>query len=53
MPDDLNPRHLVIRAIEVAAVGAVAVLAISALPGLDDVRARLEDADPVWIVALA
>jgi uncharacterized membrane protein YbhN (UPF0104 family) len=53
MPDDLNPRHLVIRAIEVAAVVAVAVLAISALPGLDDVRARLEDADPVWIVALA
>jgi len=30
----------------------VVALAISALPGLDEVRARLQGADPVWIVAL-
>ncbi len=31
---------------------AVVVLAITALPGLDEVRGRLQGADPVWIVAL-
>jgi uncharacterized membrane protein YbhN (UPF0104 family) len=53
MPHDLSPRHLVVRAIEVAAVVIVVVLAVSALPGLDDVRARLESADPLSVVALA
>jgi uncharacterized protein (TIRG00374 family) len=52
MPDDLHPRHLVARVAEIAAIVAVGVIAISALPGLDQVRARLEGADPVWIVAL-
>ena len=31
---------------------AVVVIAITALPGLDEVRARPQGADPVWIVAL-
>ncbi len=53
MPDDLSPRHLAVRAAEIAAVIAVVVLAISALPGLDEVRARLEAADPVWVAAVA
>jgi uncharacterized protein (TIRG00374 family) len=53
MPDALSPRHLIVRVAEIAAVIAVVVLAISALPGLDEVRARLQGADPVWIVALA
>jgi uncharacterized protein (TIRG00374 family) len=52
MPDDLNPRHLVIRVAEIAAIVVVGAIAISALPGLDDVRARLQNTDPVWIGAL-
>jgi uncharacterized protein (TIRG00374 family) len=53
MPAALNPRHLVVRVVEVAAVVAVVVLAIGALPGFDDVRALLEGADPIWVVAVA
>ena len=52
-PEELSPRHLVIRVAEIAAVIAVVALAISALPGLDQVRARLTGAAPGWIVALA
>jgi uncharacterized protein (TIRG00374 family) len=52
MPDELNPRHLVVRVAEVAAVIAVVAIAVTALPGLDQVRARLAGADPVWIAAL-
>ncbi len=53
MPDDLSPWHLVVRAAEIAAIIAAVAIAISALPGLDQVRARLASAEPVWIVALA
>jgi uncharacterized protein (TIRG00374 family) len=53
MPDELNPRHLAVRVAEVAAVAALVVIALSALPGLDEVRARLQGADPVSVVALA
>jgi uncharacterized protein (TIRG00374 family) len=53
MPVELHPRHLVARAAEISVVIALVAIAISALPGLDEVRARLQDADPVWIVALA
>ncbi len=52
MPDALHPRHLAVRAAQIAATIAVVAIAISALPGFDHVRARLEGADPVWIVAL-
>ncbi len=52
MPDELSPRHLAVRIAEVAAVIVVAAIAVSALPGLDDVRARLENADPVWVGAI-
>jgi uncharacterized membrane protein YbhN (UPF0104 family) len=52
LPDELHPRHLVLRVAEVAAVIALVVIAIGALPGLDQVRGRLEGIDPVWIVAL-
>lgn len=31
---------------------AVVVIAINALPGLDEVRARLQGAEPVWVVAI-
>lgn len=52
MPDELHPRHLVVRVAEIGAFIALVVIAISALPGLDEVRARLEGADPAWIVAV-
>jgi uncharacterized protein (TIRG00374 family) len=52
MPDALHPRHLVVRVAEIAAVIALVVIAIGALPGLDEVRARLEGAIPAWIVAV-
>ena len=53
MPDELNPRHLAVRVAEIAIVIAVGAIAISALPGLDEVRMRLQHADPAWLVALA
>src|SRR5205085_8353160 len=53
MPEELHPRHLAVRVAEIAAVIALVALAISALPGLDQVRALLADADPLWLVALA
>jgi uncharacterized protein (TIRG00374 family) len=53
MPDELSPRHLAARVAEVAAVVALGAIAIAALPGLDDVKARLTGADPVWVVAIA
>ena len=53
MPDDLHPRHLAVRVLELAAIIAVVAIAITALPGLDNVKTRLSGADPVWVVACA
>src|SRR4051794_1244545 len=52
MPDELSPRHLVVRAAQIVCVIAIGVVAISALPGLDEVRGRLEGAEPTWVAAL-
>jgi glycosyltransferase 2 family protein len=52
MPKELDARHLVVRVAQLVAVGAVVVVAISAVPGLDEIRARLAGADPVWVGAL-
>jgi uncharacterized protein (TIRG00374 family) len=52
MPGELRSRHLLVRVAEVSAVIAMVVLAIAALPGLDEVRGRLQGADPVWVMAL-
>lgn len=52
MPDALHPRHLAVRVAEVAAVIALVAVAITALPGLGEVRARLQGAEPVWVAAL-
>jgi uncharacterized membrane protein YbhN (UPF0104 family) len=51
MPDELNPRHLRRRLIELAALGALVAGAISVLPGLGDVRHRFAHAGAGWIVA--
>ncbi len=53
MPDELSPRHLAVRVAEIAAIVALGAIAITALPGLDDVKARLTGADLVWVVAVA
>jgi uncharacterized membrane protein YbhN (UPF0104 family) len=52
MPDELNPRHLWRRLIELAAFVGVVALLVGALPGLSDVRQRFADADP-WFIVLA
>jgi uncharacterized protein (TIRG00374 family) len=52
MPDELRARHLMVRVAEIAAVIAAVTIAISALPGLDEVRARLEGAAPIWTIAV-
>ncbi|MFZ0088919.1 MAG: YbhN family protein [Solirubrobacteraceae bacterium] len=53
MPDELHPRHLARRVAEIAAIVAVVAVAISALPGLGEVRARLQGAAPGWVLVLA
>lgn len=53
MPEALNPRHLIVRVAQIGAVIALGAVAISALPGLDEVRTRLTGADPTWVLALA
>ena len=53
IPDALHPRKLAVGVIELAAVIAMAAIAIDALPGLDEVRTRLQGAGPVWMGALA
>jgi uncharacterized protein (TIRG00374 family) len=43
----------VVRVAEVAVFVAAVVIAITALPGLDEVKARLQNASPGWVVAVA
>ena len=53
MPDELHPRHLALRVAEVAAIIVLGAIAITALPGLGEVKSRLSEADAVWVVACA
>jgi uncharacterized protein (TIRG00374 family) len=52
MPEELHPRHLAVRVAELAAVIGVVAIAIASLPGLDDVRERLDHADAFWAGAI-
>jgi uncharacterized protein (TIRG00374 family) len=52
VPDELHPRHLLVRVAELAAIVAIVAIAISALPGLDEVRVRLEGVEPIWILTI-
>jgi uncharacterized protein (TIRG00374 family) len=52
MPDELHPRHLAVRVAQIAVVVAAVAIAVSTVPGLDEVRARLTGADAAWIVAV-
>jgi uncharacterized protein (TIRG00374 family) len=51
-PDELSARHLAVRVAELAAVIGAVAIAITALPGLDEVKARLAGVSPGWIVAV-
>jgi uncharacterized membrane protein YbhN (UPF0104 family) len=53
LPDGLRPAALVRRIAQLGALAVVAVLLISTLPGLDDVRERFAHAQAGWLVALA
>jgi uncharacterized protein (TIRG00374 family) len=53
MPQELHPRHLATRVLEITALIALVAIAISALPGLGEVRARFSHADPLWIATAA
>jgi len=52
MPDELHPRHLAVRVLEVVVIVGLVAVAVTALPGLGDVRDRLDNAQPVWIAAV-
>ena len=49
MPRELDPRRLLRRTLQVAAALGLLVLIILLAPGLGEVRAKLEGADPAWI----
>jgi len=53
MPDELHPRHIAVRLAQITVVIAVVAIAVSALPGLGEVRARLKDAGAGWLGLLA
>jgi uncharacterized protein (TIRG00374 family) len=50
---DRPEEQVVVRVAQIAAVIALVAIAISALPGLEEVRDRLTHAAPVWLVACA
>jgi uncharacterized membrane protein YbhN (UPF0104 family) len=50
MPRELDPRLLLRRALQVVAVLAIVGLIVVLAPGLSEVRGRLGDAHPGWIV---
>ncbi len=52
MPDEFGARHLLVRVVEITAIIVLVVIAVGAVPGLDEVRARLEHTDAIWIVTL-
>jgi uncharacterized membrane protein YbhN (UPF0104 family) len=49
MPSELDPRRLLRRALQVAAALGLLGLIVAFAPGLGEVRAKLEGADPQWI----
>jgi uncharacterized membrane protein YbhN (UPF0104 family) len=51
MPDELHPRRLVHRMLELLGLGVVVVLFLAFGPGLGSVRSRLEHGSPGWVGA--
>jgi uncharacterized protein (TIRG00374 family) len=52
LPEEFRARHLLVRVAEIAAVVLLVAVAVSSLPGLDEVRSRLAGAAPIWIVLI-
>src|SRR3954471_3199558 len=50
LPDELAPRRLARRLLQVFALLVVVVLVALLAPGLDEVRRHLADASPGWLV---
>jgi uncharacterized membrane protein YbhN (UPF0104 family) len=50
MPEELNPRHLRKRLLQLALVVVVVIAVVVAAPGLGELRAELKDASPGWFV---
>ena len=50
LPDELDSRRLRRRVLQVSALFAAIALLAWLAPGLDSIRARLQDADPGWLV---
>jgi uncharacterized membrane protein YbhN (UPF0104 family) len=51
MPDELSPRRVNRRLVELAAVVTMIGIVVLVGPGLGDLRARLEDGSPGWLAA--
>ena len=49
MPREFEPRRLLRRTLQVAALVGVLILIVLLAPGLGEVRSKLEGADPAWI----
>ena len=49
MPDQLSPRHLRRRLLELAGVAVLITTVVLAVPGLGEVRTRLSHASPGWL----
>jgi uncharacterized membrane protein YbhN (UPF0104 family) len=52
LPRELSPAEFARRAGGLVLVGLVVALLISTLPGLDEVRDRFANAEPIWLLAL-
>jgi len=53
MPEEFRTKRWLKRVAELVVVVIVVVIAINALPGLDEVKARLSGADPFWVAMIA
>jgi uncharacterized membrane protein YbhN (UPF0104 family) len=53
MPDELSPRHLRTRLLQLAGIVVVIVLVVFFGPGLGSVRTKLDHASPGWLVLAA
>lgn len=51
MPPELSPRHLIGRLVLLALIVLAVAAAVSAIPGLGDVRQRLAHVGPGWLTA--
>ena len=51
LPPELSVRRLVRRALQIGVVAVAVIVALSTLPGLDEVRERVAGARPGWLLA--